>query len=142
MPTSNHVKFEIYNGYFGTGTFKVILMAAGFTFDIDAHANLSDVSANELAAGNGYTTGGQTLAGVNVTEDNTNDRVRVTWNDITWTASGGSIGPSPGVIEYKDSGVAATSTIVSYTDFSGNKTVTDGGNLVVTNINMDGNHVA
>lgn len=118
-------------------TFRIILMASGFVFNKDTHQNLSNISANELGAGNGYSTGGQVLAGVNVVKDDTNDRSRVTWNDVTWNASGGAIGPSPGAAIYKDTGTPSTSTIVGYLDFGGDQTANDGAPFIVRNIILD-----
>lgn len=72
-------------------TVKVALVSSAYTVD-DAntgHDEWADVSANEIANGNGYTTGGATLA---------NDAVSTITNgwkydsdDPAWTASGGSI---------------------------------------------------
>ena len=49
----------------------------------------ADVSANEIANGNGYTTGGGTLTGVALSQ--TSGTVKFTSNAFVWTASGGSI---------------------------------------------------
>lgn len=133
---SNEYKFQKMSGNidFDANTFKIMLMASGFAFNIDTHSNLSDVSASELANGFGYTTGGATLAGVSVTKDTANDRAQATWTNPQWTASGGSIGPSPGAILYKSTGVAATSTIIGYIDFGSNQTATDGGTFTISNV--------
>jgi hypothetical protein len=135
---SNKYKFELCSGNidFDLNTFKIILMATAFTFNKDTHENYDDVSANELAAGNGYTTGGNTLAGVSVTEDDANDRCSVTWNNSVWNASGGDIGPSPGAIIYKDTGTPATSTVIGFIDFTTDQTATDGGTFTVSNIEV------
>lgn len=47
-------------------TIKVALVASGYTFSA-AHTVWANVSANEVAAGSGYTTGGIALAGKAVT---------------------------------------------------------------------------
>lgn len=86
----------------------------------------------ELAAGNGYTKGGQTLAGVSYTEDDTNNRANATWNDITWTASGGSIGPSPCAIVYDDT--VSDDTIMFAIIFAVEKTALDTFTFVITSI--------
>lgn len=49
----------------------------------------ADVSANEIAAANGYTAGGGALTGVALTE--ASGSVKFTANAFTWTASGGNI---------------------------------------------------
>ena len=117
---------------FGSDSFKINLMATGFTFNRDTHDDWADVSASELAAGNGYTQNTKVLAGVNVGLDDTNDRSDVTWSNAVWTASGGSIGPSPGAIIIDDT--HANDAIVGYIDFGGDQTATDGGTFTVSNI--------
>lgn len=138
MPTiaSNNYMFELNIGniHWGTDVFKIALMASGFVFNEDTMDNWSDVSAQELSGGFGYITGGATLTGVTPTRDDPNNRTDVTANDVTWNASGASIGPSPGSIIYKDTGVASTSTVVGFQDFGGNQTAPDGAPFIVRNI--------
>lgn len=116
-----------------TDVFKIRLMATGFAFNKDTHQVWADVSASELANGNGYTTGGNTLAGVVVSQDDTLDRGRVVWSNTTWTAAGGSIGPTPGAIILDDTIATAghIDPIVGYMDFGGEKTQADGGVLTI-----------
>lgn len=76
---------------FANDTFKGILMQSGFTFNKDTHHAYANVSASELATANGYTVGGQALSGVTVTEDDTDDRLEVTWSNLSWTASSAGI---------------------------------------------------
>src|SRR3990172_1386621 len=40
---------------------------------------------DELASGNGYTTGGQTITGLALTEDDTDDRAELVFDDLSWT---------------------------------------------------------
>lgn len=128
---SNHIKYLLATKAidFDNDTFKIILMQSGFTFDQDAHEEYADVSGSELATANGYTAGGETLAGVSVTEDDVDDRCEITWNNVTWTAAGGSIGPSPGAIIYDDT--VAGDPIVGYIDFGGDQTQLDGGTATI-----------
>jgi len=120
---------------FSSDTFKIILMATGFTFDRDTDHGYADVLASELTAANGYSAGGNTLAGVAVTEDDTDDRTEVTWNNSSWTASGGAIGPSPGAIIYDDTVTTPVADpIVQYIDFGGDQTQADGGVATIANI--------
>ena len=126
---------------FDNDTFKIILMQSGFTFDRDTMNNLADVSASELAAGNGYTAGGATLV-VNtaVAEDDTNDRARVIYDNVVFTASGGSIGPTPGAILYDDT--QASDVLVGYILFSQERTITDGNTLTITTPTIDNRQAA
>jgi len=133
---SNHVKYLLATKAidFVNDVFKIALMDTGFTFNKDTHAEWADVSGSELVSGNGYTTGGNTLAGVSVTEDDVDDRCEVTWNNTTWTASGGSIGPTPGAIIYDDT--VLNDPIVGYIDFGGEQTQADGGTATISNIEV------
>lgn len=126
---SNHFKFKLASGDvdFDADTFKIILMNTTFAFDKDAHATLADVTADQLSTGNGYTQDDETLAGVAVTEDDTDDRAEVTWNDVTWTAASGSIGPTGAAIIYDDS--TADDTVVGCIDFGADYTIADGSSL-------------
>lgn len=134
---SNKIKYLLAKKAidFSADSFKIILMQSGFTFDKDTHHGYADVSASELATGNGYTANTKTLAGVAVTEDDTDDRTEVTWSNVTWTASGGSIGPSPGAIIFDDTVTTPTADpIVQYIDFGGDQTQAEGGTATISNI--------
>jgi len=133
---ANKVKYKLANAEidFGSDTFKIILMDTGFTFNKDTHHDYGDVSGSELASGNGYSTGGNTLGGVAVTEDDTDDRTEITWNNSSWTASGGNIGPTPGAIILDDT--HASDIIVGYIDFGGEQTQADGGTCTISNIEV------
>ena len=122
---------------FANDSFKIILMASGFVFNLDTHHAYADVSASELATGYGYTRNTKTLSSVLVTEDDTNDRTEVTWANITWTASGGSIGPTPGAIIFDDTVTTPTvDPIVGYIDFGGEQTQADGGVATISNVEL------
>lgn len=115
--------------------FKIILMQTGFSFNIDTHHGYANVIGSELATAFGYVAGGNVLAGVNVNENDVDDRTEVTWNDSSWTAAGGPIGPSPGAIVFDDTVAAPLADpIVGYIDFGGDQTQSDGGVARVTNI--------
>ncbi len=131
---SNHFKYQLAKKQIDmdADTFKLILMETGFAFNKDSHATLADVSASELANGYGYTTGGVSLANSTVTEDDTNDRASTTFNDVSFVANGGAIGPTPGAIIYDDT--TGDDTIVGYLDFGEDKTAVDTTTLVIQNI--------
>jgi hypothetical protein len=132
---SNKLKFTMATKMFATDSFKVILMASGFVFNADTHHGYADVSASELATGYGYTRNTKTLGAATVTEDDTNDRCSVTWANITWTASGGSIGPTPGAIIFDDTITTPTADpVIGYIDFGGEQTQADGGVATISGI--------
>ena len=127
----NHIKYLLATKAidFANDTFKIILMQSGFVFDKDAHEEYADVSGSELATANGYTAGGATLGGVAVAEDDVDDRCEITWNNVTWTAVGGAIGPASGAIIYDDT--VANDPIVGYLDFLADYTQPDGGTATI-----------
>jgi len=134
---SNKIKFLLASKVidFANDSFKIILMASGFTFNIDTHHGYADVSASELATGFGYTQNTKVLTGVAVTEDDTDDRTEVTWANAAWTAAGGSIGPTPGAIIFDDTVAAPTADpIIGYVDFGGEQTQVDGGIATISNL--------
>jgi hypothetical protein len=133
---SNHFKYQCLKKQIdlSTDSIKVTLMAAGFTFNKDNHATYADVVASELASGNGYTQNTKVLTSQVLTEDDANDRGVMACGDVSWTASGGDIGPTPGAIFYDDT--TSDNTIIGYLDFGGNQTATSGNILSIEDIEV------
>jgi len=134
---SNHIKYLIATGVinFSTNAFKIILMASGFVFDKDTHANYSDVVASELPnLGFGYTRFTKALAGVAITEDDLNDIAKIAWSPVSWTAGGGAIGPTRGAIIIDDT--IANDPIVGFIDFLADYTQADGGVMTLSTIEV------
>lgn len=130
---------ELYAyGYqnYNTHTFKIILMASGFTFDKDNHEIYTDVSGQELPTALGYTAGGQTLAGVTITNDPVNDETTIVWNNPLWTVSGGTL-QSCGAIIFDDSIVAPdVDPLVGFIDFGAVLSTYDGGVFTIANVGV------
>jgi hypothetical protein len=99
-----------------------------------AGASVTITGTDELTTGYGYTKDTKTLAGGALAEDDTNDRAEFTCSSVTWTASGGSIGPTPGALLYDDS--SDEDTIIGYIGFGAELTATDGANFVISNIKI------
>lgn len=144
---ANSAKSMIMKGQvvFPTDVFKIILMDLGFVFDKDNHNAYADVSAYELPTANGYTAGGATLTLDAVTTDNTEDRCEVTFLNVQWTASGGSLA-TVGAIIYDDStdtGSADdyTDAVITWLDANGTQTVADGAALTISNIMITGEDI-
>jgi hypothetical protein len=70
-----------------SATIKGTLHTSSYTFS-SAHSVYADLT-NELSTANGYTNGGQALAGV--VWDHAGATATFDANDLEWTASGGSI---------------------------------------------------
>lgn len=131
---ANNFKVLIANGSvdFDGDTFKAIAMQYGFVFSRTTHDLYADVSAYELSTGYGYTAGGVTLTGVAITQNDTDGTSDITWNNITWTASGGDVGPIAGAILYDDT--VTGDPIVGYIDFGGSYSVADGGTATISGV--------
>lgn len=131
---ANKIKYALATKQidFSGDTFKGILMGVLFVFNRDTHHGYADVSANELANGYGYITGGATLTGVAVIENDITDKTEITWNNPQWTATGGPIGPTLGMIIYDDTPTTPQAKpIVGYIDFGEELIEPSGGVLTV-----------
>lgn len=92
----NHTRARFASGANAVGdTYKVKLLTAA-TFNA-THTTLAATGGTEHANANGYTTGGATLSNVTVTTTNTNE-AKFDADDVIWTASGGSITASSGIL--------------------------------------------
>lgn len=130
---SNKIKYLIATQAidFANDAFNIILMASGYVFNKDTHHAYADVVGSETPNGNGYVTAGAVLQNVVVTEDDVNDRCSIAWDNVSWTAAGGAIGPLAGAIIYDDT--EASKSIVGYIDFGAPYTQADGGTLTIAN---------
>lgn len=72
-----------------TNTIKCALVSSSYTPNQDTHDEWADVSANEIANGNGYTTGGYTLLSPVLTE--ITKGYKFSSANPSWTATGGNI---------------------------------------------------
>jgi hypothetical protein len=114
---------------FDTDTFFVMLVTDAYVSGVaDAtkktHQFRSSIT-GEVAAGGGYTTGGQALDGVTVTQ--VGDNWVVDFSDEVFPAASFT---ARGAIIYKSTGSAATDALVGLFDFGSDKTAS-GGNFTV-----------
>lgn len=89
--------YNLAKKYIGNGTIKLGVD----TFKVQLHTSASNAStftlstaasvSNEVASGNGYTTGGQALASVVWTVGASAKQYKFDCNDLLWTATGGNI---------------------------------------------------
>lgn len=101
---------------------KVMLVTSAYTPDIDTHEFRTSVT-NEVANGNGYTTGGATLTEVAVTKETTTDVGKLDAADVTWAASTIT---ARGAVLYRNVGTAATDNLIAYFDFGADKSSSNG----------------
>lgn len=104
-----------------TDDIYLALVTSSYTPSQDDDEDMADID-NEVANGNGYTTGGKQLT-VTVSKDNTNNRGKMTATTLTWTSSTIT---ARGAVVYKSTGVAANDLLVCYIDFGADKTSTSG----------------
>lgn len=118
----------------------LVTSATAPTADINTLSQLT-----EIAAGNGYTTGGfQLTPGTtdfdSITENDTDDRGEVQIKDVTWTASGGAIPGSGNGARYAvltdDNGTVGSREVYAYWDLSSDRTVSSGQTLTLQNLEL------
>ena len=124
----NHAVHQALTGGldFDTDTFYMMLVTSSYTADKDGHEDRADVT-NEVT-GTGYTAAGQAVT-VTVTDDNTNNRVDIDFDDVTWDPSTIT---AAGAVVYKYTGTAANDTLVAFLDFGGNVSSNSGAFTVDT----------
>lgn len=134
--TSNQYKFELGKALvdLNTDTIIAILMDTGFVFDPDAHGTLADVTADQLSTGFGYTQDTKEATPGSYSQDNPNDRAILELPNITWTASGGDIGPFASLILYDSTN--ANDVIIGNADFGGDQTALDGTSWQAETVNI------
>lgn len=93
---------------FGTDTVKCMLTN---TLPLLTDHFYSDISPTELAAGNGYTTGGAIVSGVSLT--NVSGVETLSANPVTWIAVGGPMGPFQYPVYYD----ATTLTLIGFLNY-------------------------
>jgi|SRR5579884_129971 len=104
-------------------TIMVGLLGAGYTPNVDTHIYWSDVSANEIAAGGGYASGGLALAGKSIVYDSSAHTVRLKAGTSQWLTS--TISYRYAAI-YKSTGTGSTSLLLGYFDPGGTEQDTGG----------------
>jgi len=143
---TNKGKMSILEAYFrNTGAptnFYIALLTSATAPTQDSNL-MSDHT--EIAAGYGYTSGGYQLA-KNATdfdvlnEDDANDRGDIQVKDVVWSASGGPIPASGNGARYAvltdDNGTVADREIYAYWDLSSDRSVSDGQDLTLQNLEL------
>ncbi len=100
----NHTVKMLANEEFDLSSLKVMLVnQAAVTGFNAANTTLAQVlnGAQDEVSGNGWTAGGEALASAAVTVATTND-AKFDADDLSKTATGGSIGPAYGAVIYDD----------------------------------------
>lgn len=148
---TNKGKFRLLDWIFRTTAeptnFYVALVTSAVapTADINTKSELT-----EVAAGNGYTTGGISLAAGAVdfdvlTEDDVNDRALVQIKNLIWTASGGNLPASGGGARYAiltdDNVTQGSREVLAYWDLVSDRTISTGQTLTLQDCELRLNEV-
>jgi hypothetical protein len=110
-----------------TDRIDVVLLDNGYTY-VQAHDAYADVSADEVANGNGYLTGGKTISGQTLTDDTGNDYVEFHGTVAPWTAS--TITARYAAF-FKYNADPALAYLIAIYDFGADKS-SDGGSFTIT----------
>lgn len=111
---------------FDANSFKAMLMTTSYTFD-KTDAFRSDLSGE--ASGTGYTAGGQAIDNITITQDDTNDRANIDFDNETFSTI--TVSNVDSYILYKDTGAAATDILVAYIEFTEGAQSTVAGDFVI-----------
>lgn len=114
-----------------TASIKIALTTSGYTEAKATHTKRSDVT-SEVAAGNGYTTGGAAVAAMTITKDTANNRITFSIPGATWTTSAGQTLTARKAVIYAAVGTAATDQLIAVVDFGTDQVASNGGALTLS----------
>jgi hypothetical protein len=127
---ANFVKFEVFSENLAekvhdlnADTLKILLTNTA----PNAATNAVKADITEISAGNGYTAGGADTQNATSRSGGTTS---VTGVDVTWTASGGSIGPFRYVVLYNDTPTSPADPLIGYWDYGSAVTLAAGESFV------------
>lgn len=123
---ASFVKYEVFSENLAekvhdlnADTLKVMLSNAAP--NVATHAVRADVT--EISGGNGYTSGGNDTTNATSRSGGTTS---ITGTDVTFTASGGSIGAFRYAILYNDTPASPADPLIGYWDYGSSVTLADG----------------
>jgi hypothetical protein len=141
MATYN--KFQVFVGDLAGKVHDVIGTTPGTDCDTlkvaltnSAPVNTNTVLANitQISGTNGYTTGGAAVTNSGSASSGT---VTLTGSKVTWTASGGTVGPFRYVVLYNDTPTSPTDPLIAWWDYGSALTLNDGESFSVKFNNSD-----
>lgn len=107
----------------GSDTLKVLLTNTAPSLSNTVKADIS----GELSTANGYTSGGATITVTSSAQSS--GLYTLIASDVTWTASGGSIGPFRYAVIYNDT--ATNDELIGYIDYGYSVTVASGQTFTI-----------
>ena len=146
MGWTNRGKYAALNNLFRGGTLPTNFYVALVTSAAAPSATTNTLGdLTQIATGNGYSDGGFSLTpGAtdfdSINEDDTNDSGSIQIKDVTWTAASGPIPSSGNGARYAvltdDNGTIASREVWAYWDLSSDRTVSDGQDLTLQNLEL------
>lgn len=143
---TNKGKHYIFDQFFRNATEPSSLYVALVTSATAPTADTNTLSQlTEIAAGNGYSTGGFQLTRNStdfdvLTENDTDDRGEVQIKDVSWTASGGSLPASGSGARYAvltdDNGTVGSRLVLAWWDLSSDRSVSTGQTIALQNLEL------
>lgn len=143
---TNKGKHHLLDQVFRNGTeptnYYVALVTSAVAPDADTNT-LSQLT--EIAAGNGYTSGGISLSKNStdfdsLVENDTNDRGEIQIKDLVWTASGGSIPASGNGARYAvltdDNATVGSRIVIAFWDLTSDRVISSGQTLTLQNCEL------
>ena len=136
LTVSNHYKYQLMKKKIdlSADTLVMILMNNTYAFDEDTDATLANIASDQLSTGNGYTQNAKELVNLSLSEDDANNKGIMTCDDISWAASGGSIGATGAAVLLNFSSLDETEFFTTEIDrtFTGGSTHWANGDLGTT----------
>ena len=129
---ATQTKFQIFSANlskgvhnFNSDTVKVMLSNTA----PNAATNAVPADITEISAGNGYTAGGTATT---LTLSNTSGTEKIVASNVTFTASGGTIGPFRYVVIYDSTPSSPLKPLIAYLDYGSSLTLNSGDTFTVT----------
>lgn len=138
----NHLLDQVFRNVTEKTNYYVALVTSAVAPTADTNT-LSELT--EIAAGNGYTTGGIQLARNStdfdsLTENDTNDRGEIQIKDLVWTASGGNLPASGSGARYAvltdDNVTVGSREVYAFWDLSSDRVISSGQTLTLQNCEL------
>lgn len=128
-------KFNAFTEYlaesvfdFNTGnshTYKVMLTN---TAPVATNSLYGDISANEVANGNGYTTKGATTT---MTDSTSSGVAKILASDVSWTGSGAGFGPFRYAVIFDDTPTSPADPLIAWYDYGSSISLAAGDTFTV-----------
>lgn len=124
---ASYVKYNVFvenlaEGVHNLGSNTLKIMLSNTAPNVSTHTVRADVT--EISGGNGYTSGGTAIT-VTGSSQSAGTYSLTQSADVTFTASGGSIGPFRYAIMYNDTPTSPADPLICYWDYASSITLAD-----------------